>query len=178
MSNNLQDIIPVVYAQKCWPFTQEDVPTHNDVDLDYLSDVPLEIVDAQISLIIGMNRSEMVKPLKIVDGPSNAVYASLHKLGWAINGPVNSSNIVKRKIVNRITVTDRSLIENQIKTMYDHDFKDAHISTKDMSQDDLRWKNVMESTLKHTDNKNYEINLPLRDNIKLPCNRASNSQYF
>lgn len=63
-------------------------------------------------MLIGMDRQEMLKPLQIVDGPWNSAYASLHRLGWAINGSPGPSE--RKNIVNhRITTTNKEDIEEQ-----------------------------------------------------------------
>ena len=170
LDDNLQDVIPVVYAQKKWPFSSEDSPTADVAKLEHLADVPFNFIDADITLIIGMNRPEMVKPLQIVDGAWNEAYASLHRLGWALNGPVSGS---QRKVTsNKIHAKDLETLENQIKAIYDTDYRDSHLQTKEMSVEDQKWKTIMDNTMTLTPLKHYEVDLPLKENIDLKCNRT------
>ena len=166
MDGVLKDCIPVVYAQKHWPFTEEDSP--NKEDIEKISHLPFKFVDAKVSILIGMDRPQMLKPIEVVDGDTATVYATLHELGWALCGPVEKdvSNVINNKIM-----LDNS-IEDQIKSMFDNDYKDSHILQKEMSQSDRIFESIMKTSIKHQSDLHYEVNLPIKSNIELPDNRS------
>ena len=170
MVGEKHDLIPVVYAQKIWPFGPEDSPRKEDFELEHLKDLEFTFLNSEVNLIIGMNRPEMLKPLEIISGPSNSVYASRHKLGWAISGPVKRGE--KKVISNRVKVANADEIENLIKSMYDKDFSDSHLIGKEPSQEDKKWESIMVSSVKLTPDSHYEINLPLRPDAELSFNRS------
>ncbi|KAA0188130.1 hypothetical protein HAZT_HAZT006533 [Hyalella azteca] len=178
MNETLQDIVPVVFAQEIWPFSEEDSPLPEDAAVDHLEDVPYQFITAKISMIIGMNRAEMLKPLEIVDGPHKAIYASRHRLGWALNGPTDRQPATGVSQCIRVSVKEYVDLESKIEQMYDLDYKDNHISEKEMSPNDLQWLNVMETSIKKTEEHQYEISLPLKKNLELPINRQQVFKMF
>ena len=111
----------------------------------YLDDVPFNFVETKVSLLIGMDRAEMMKPLKVVDGPHNSSYATLHQLGWALNGAVKRE-VNNYRMNNRVSVSDISDLNAKIREFYEQDFKDSHISKKDLSHDDILWHNIMKNS--------------------------------
>lgn len=169
IDESLQDIVPVVYAQTEWPFTSEDSPQPDDL-LEHLNGVPFNFIDSNVSMIIGMNRPEQMKTFQIIEGQENGAYASLHKLGWALNGPVIRET-AKNLIVNRMKAATFEDIENKLNDMYREDYKDCHVGKKEMSQDELKWKKLMENSIQLKSDHHYQLNLPLKDDIKLPTNR-------
>ena len=168
MDENLKDCIPVVYAQENWPFDKDDVPQRSDV-APHLKNLPFHFVDAEVGILIGMDRVDMLKPLQVVNGPAKTAYATLHHLGWALCGPVGECNTDKY-INNRINIKDREEVDKQIKQMYLNDYNDSHVSKYEMSIDDKKWHNIMINSVTNIDDK-YEIDLPLKENIKLLDNK-------
>ena len=168
MQDNLKDTIPVVYAQQNWPFTKEDSPVPSDMK-EHLSNLPYSFINSTVGLIIGMNRPEMIKPLQIIDGPRDSVYASLHQLGWALNGPVGEKR--ERVIVNRVKVSDNTEINNMIKSMYEKDYSDTDIVSRQPSSDDEKWLSIMNESIKKVSG-NYEVKLPIKPNTHLPSNKT------
>ena len=172
ISGKLQDVVPVVFAQDNWPFKDEDSPKPEDLPLG--NESPFQLIDANISVIIGMNRPDMVKPLKIIENTANSTYFSLHKLGWAINGP--AARTTASRSVLRTSVTHD--IEKQISDMYDHDYQDSHLTSKDISENDRKWHTIMLNSITLKPDKHYEIELPIKEGTKLPCNKGQAYNIF
>ena len=83
MRNDLQDIVPVVFAQRNWPFSRNDTPKRQDFNKEHLAGIPYDFIDADVSLILGINRPNMVKPLDLVDVPArfSLCYSSSFRMG-------------------------------------------------------------------------------------------------
>ena len=166
LNDNLKDTIPVVFAQQNWPFNADDAPKPEHIE-DHLSEVPFNFIDTSIGMVIGMDRPELVKPLQIVDGPPHMAYASLHSLGWALNGPVKEKGKV---MINRIKVENPAEIDNMI-NVFAKDYIDTNEVNKQMSSDDKEWYAIMQKSL-HKDIDKYEIDLPLKESLSLPSNKG------
>lgn len=168
--NNLQlfdlegrqhDEVPVTFAQQHWAFKPEDVPGKHQLDYPHLRNVPYNFVDADVGMIIGMDRSEMLKPLKLVSGPAGTPYATLHKLGWAVCGPVRDKR-GENKINTCVTIC-KNILEKEIQEFYNSDYKDSHDTSLEYSENDKRWLEIMESSVKLTKDNHYEISLPFKN---------------
>ena len=98
-------LIPVVYTRKAesWPFSREDLVRLRDLeDLPHLKEVPIKEVDEDVGLLIGMNAPDLLKEIEVVDGDAGLPYATLHKLGWVISGPIGRSNLSQIEIVIKL----------------------------------------------------------------------------
>lgn len=176
-NDKLQDTIPVVFAQEKWPFKETDVPSADDINEDYLQSVPFRLIKGRVGLIIGMNRPGLLKPLQLVDGPKNSLYATRHKCGWALSGPTRAKTSSSIKF-NRCKTENSDDIERKINYMYNTDYIDCHLMEKETCHDDIQWKIIMDNTIKLNENKHYEIALPMRSGVELPSNRSQVYQIF
>ena len=88
--------LSTVYAKDNWPFDEEDSPTYANIagvkEFDFL---PFHFISSKIGILIGMNEPDIIKPLQVIETPGNGPYASEHKLGWAINGPIRGPPATK-----------------------------------------------------------------------------------
>ena len=94
--------IPVVYTRnnESWPFSAKDIPSYKMIDnYEHLKNLPFNFCDKPVTLLIGMNMPSILCPQEIVQRRPNEPFASLHTLGWALNGPVEGKS---RLLCNRI----------------------------------------------------------------------------
>src|SRR5215469_14104995 len=62
-----------------------DISSYNDIkDLEYLKEIPFNFINKQIGILVGVNMSEMLQPIEIVEGPSDQPFAVRYKFGWAL----------------------------------------------------------------------------------------------
>ncbi|XP_047741664.1 uncharacterized protein LOC125179586 [Hyalella azteca] len=170
IDGNKVALLPLLYSrdEQSWPFSKDDIPSSQDVlNYDYLRDVPFNFVDAEVNILIGMNNPGLLKCLKIVDGGWNQPFASLHWLGWALNGPVRraqaTSACKRTNIINSV--------ENDLEIMYSRDFAEPEDGVS-MSMEDLAWERKVSSSINTLPNGQCEISLPfIADNPIFPCNR-------
>jgi hypothetical protein len=106
--------LPVVFSKDVLPISQDDVVTRKEwANFEHLIDVPVAFINASVGLMFGANAPAAIKPLEIVSGLDNEPYASRHKLGWDLNGPL-TAGCRKRVKVNR-TQCEHNAIEKEIK---------------------------------------------------------------
>ena len=168
-----QTEIPIVYtkSESCWPFSERDIPSYSDItDFHFLADVPFDFVDADIDILVGMNVPGLVKCHATVDGDWNEPFASLHWLGWALNGPVKGKNALshcKRTLSNSLE------LEQNLEKLFDRDFTDFSEADK-VSIEDSVWLDKVTSSMKRLPRGNYQIDLPFHEDCdKFPSNREN-----
>jgi len=81
------ETVNTVFCKSKWPFSMSDSPSYNDIkDLEYLKEIPFNFINKHIGILVGVNMSEMLKPIEIVEGPSDQPFAVRYKFGWALLG--------------------------------------------------------------------------------------------
>ena len=161
--------IPIgsVYAKKNWHFDRKDSPSNDDVEgYPALKRVPINYIDSDIGILIGMNEPQLLKPLEIIETSKNGPYASRHELGWVLNGPVKKDS----SSVNcfRTKVADVKDLDSQINSLFGADFSD---STSDLSYsvDQNSWLECVKRNTKKFE-RNFEISLPFKKVPFMPNN--------
>lgn len=165
--------IPVVYTKPShkWPFSKDDLPRLKDLDcFPHLRSVPFNFVDANIDLLVGMNVPSLLKCRQIVERADDEPYASLHLLGWTVNGPINRRN---RNHVNlRMKTANLEEIEENIQSYFRQDYMDDSDEVG-LSREEIKWYEIMNSSIKRLETGHYEIDLPFREeDPKLPNNKS------
>lgn len=172
LTGNNKVLIPVAYTKsnKTWPFSREDVATEADLrEFKHLRDVPLDFIDADVDMLVGMRIPELLKPLEVVCGADDQPYAAKHVLGWCVSGPI--SRLSNKTMINKVSIKDSIDLNNNIEKLISCDFIDND-SSKCKSVDDQNWLNLVSNTLIKLPNNNLQIDLPLKDNSNFPCNKS------
>ncbi len=171
--------IPTVYTNWNWPFSRGDATTRGDIaGFPYLKDVPLEYIkNGRIGLLIGMNVPELMYPLKTIpqntDMLPHGPYATLHKLGWALQGPIfkTTDNIESTSCYITESIEIESL-NRKIKLLFSRDFMECGDPELGLSVENRMWHQWVEQSLKKLPDGHYKIGLPFRQNTpSLPSNR-------
>ena len=162
-----------VYAKEKWPFSKDDSPSCDDVrKIEEFNDIPFNFINSKIGILIGMNEPEIIKPLQIVQPNENGPFASRHKLGWAINGPINGSSSSAHCL--RTKTREVADLESKFDKVFNADFcedKDKARPPKILSPDEERWLQfVEENCVKKEDISKFEISLPIKNEKSLPNN--------
>lgn len=166
--------LKTVYAKKNWPFDINDSPSFDDVkNIESFQSIPLQFINSKIGLLVGMNEPDIMKPLQIIQTKTNGPYASRHKLGWAINGPLKTSPTSNHCF--RTTIEDMEDIETKFEKVFSSDFNESNIenvkSSEKYSPNEIKWiEFISKNCKKSKDSKKYEISLPLKNKGDLPNN--------
>ena len=171
LDENEKILLPPTYTCNELPIGAGDIPREEDIEKwPTLRDLPFNFVCAEVGLILGINSPEAIKCLEIVSTVENGPFASHHKLGWALNGPLAREHR-HEVFMHRTQVENPRTIETMLEQMYSHDFPDSHQDGIGLSIEDKIWKERVESSVKF-ENGHYEIKLPFRNKeLSLPDNR-------
>ena len=163
-----------VYAKEKWPFDKNDSPSPEDIkNIKAFDSIPLQFINRKIGLLVGMNEPEIIKPIEVIQAENSKLYASHHKIGWAINRPlksVESQNHCCRTRVNRIED-----IEAKFDKVFSADFEETNQGDDiagQYSPDEKKWiKFVDDNCKKSLETNKLEISLPFKQKIDMPKNR-------
>lgn len=165
--------LPEVLTQKQMPATTDNIAIAADLERwRYLSKVPIHSINADVDLLIGTNAPKLLEPWEIVNSCGDGPYAIRTVLGWVINGPLggngSSSNAkLPSVVVNRISVTT---LEHILNSQYNHDFNEKTSVDTEMSREDIRFMEIMESSATVRDER-YCLKLPFKKpDVQLPNN--------
>lgn len=140
-------LLPEVLTQKKMPVTTDNIATAADVKRwPHLSKV--YIPSLKLQMLIGTNAPKLLEPWEIVNSCGGGPYGIRTVLGWVINGPLNGNgNSVNMElpsvVVNRISVSNLELMLNN---QYNHDFNEKTSENKEMSREDCRFMEIMDSS--------------------------------
>lgn len=111
-------------------------------------------------MLIGTNAPKLLEPWEVINSQGNGPYAVRTVLGWVVNGPLDGNGELDSGIisVNRIAV---SKLEELLMNQYNHDFCEKQIDKQEMSREDQKFLNIMETSAKLQDGK-YIMNLPFK----------------
>ncbi|XP_033762629.1 uncharacterized protein LOC117344089 [Pecten maximus] len=133
----------------------------------HLCDVPVERIDSDVGLLIGINVPKAMEPWDIVSSSENGPFAVKKTLlGWVVNGPLGlsptdeaSNRFVK---ANHIDVQSVPSLEEQMRNQFDHDFNEGTIDdVPQPSREDRQFIDIMTESAS-IQNGHYVINLPFK----------------
>ena len=187
--------LPCVYSREVIPAKRNKIPTRSSAlkwpHFEPIVDKLMELdKDMPISLLIGANCIEGIKPNKIITGSHNEPYALHTALGWGIIGNVNKECIdnedliVNRIICEQVTVgnevttnqfsvkeSTKEILPNQILKVLQQDFMaGVHDEETGLSVEDQRFLDIMKNNLQFK-NGQYVIPLPIKnESLVIPNN--------
>ena len=127
--------------------------------LDKIVDVVSEPVNSSVSILIGSNCPRLIEPLRVIPSENNGPYAFETRLGWCVVGPITKAS--SSLLCHRISVKDNG-VEDMLKSLYEIDkVPSIPIKGDEISQDDLKFLNIMNEKIRKTDG-HYEVPLPFR----------------
>ena len=174
MDGQVKCLIHKLYGKAQWPFDVEDAPRPSDLEnCAHLKDIPIQFsaTSLKIGILIGMDHPELLYPMDAVRGPADQPFATMHKLGWALNGLVANRSSAKGIQVHHIYVEHQEDLRKRIDDLYAQDFVDNHFGEKAPSIDDKAWEDKISSSYSINEQGQTQMQLPFRKDIKdLPNN--------
>lgn len=165
--------LSAVYAKEKWPFCKDDSPSYEDIknEKDF-EEIPFDFINSKIGILIGMNEPDIIKPLQVVQPRNDGPYASRHKLGWALNGPICGSATTIQCL--RTKTQEVLELEDKFDRVFNVDFREekrAVDPSNCFTPDEQQWLNyVSNNCTKLPMSKKYEISLPMKTEVLMPNN--------
>ncbi|XP_061159982.1 uncharacterized protein LOC133170834 [Syngnathus typhle] len=171
--------LPDVYTQKEIPVSKGHIPKQKDVKKwPHLKDVFLPTIDADIDLLIGTNVPKLMEPWRVINSNGNGPFATKTLLGWVVSGLLHDEHTSLSKqgktyvYTNRISV---EIVRDLLVQQLNHDFPESTYEKEEMSQEDLRFLNIMNTSVKVQDG-HYQLPLPFKGHPRMPNNRMMAAQ--
>ena len=143
--------------------------------------------NVEISILIGNNCPNAIRPREIVAGENDEPYAQRTILGWGVTGRVCKSRDKEgqeKGVCNRVAASEinsrfafstkaKEIIDpGRILRVLETDFVDTNTKSKPNSVEDERFLRILENGVKKRQDGHYEMPLPLKsDNVSFPNNR-------
>ena len=154
--------LPVVFSLDEIPASRDEVCHMDDLtDWPYLQDVVPDSIDAEVGLLIGVNVPEAFEPIDFIPSCDGGPFAVKTRLGWVVNGPVQSRRLTEVK-----ATANRIRLEMQL-----NQDEGLAADERGWSVEDHRWMEEVEAGCIMKDG-HYEIPIPLKKKgTMLPDNR-------
>ncbi|KAL2098438.1 hypothetical protein ACEWY4_007645 [Coilia grayii] len=173
--------LPEVYTQTKLPVSKHHIPKQETIHKwQYLHEVKIPQLDADIELLIGTNAAKVMEPWKIINSRGTGPYAVTTSLGWVINGLMQETTWETKgshacTVVNHISV---ATLNDLLMKQYHHDFPELKAEEKtEMSVADKQFMSIMESS-KELRNGHYYLPLPFKCNdVTMPNNYQQAHQH-
>jgi hypothetical protein len=131
------------------------------------------LLDIDVGLLIGYNCPAAMAPLESIVAESNEPYAIRTPLGWTLVGNVGKLNLqtaTEEHISYRMLHESELIIEQE---PYQHSKQGKMLEENSldiMSQDDLKFLDIMQRGIDQDENQFITMPLPLKNNPNLPNN--------
>ena len=103
--------LPKVYALPNLPTLESCIASASDaIKWPLLKDLRLPRVDKSgVSILIGQDVPEALWPLELPKGEEGQPYATRTRLGWSLNGPLDSEHLIEESALSSLARGDESL---------------------------------------------------------------------
>ncbi|KAG1710463.1 hypothetical protein GQR58_002618 [Nymphon striatum] len=104
--------VPHVYTKENLNINPSNIPLTKYVKCwSHLQSIDLPTINSEIDLVIGQDNPSALIPLNVIRAGEYEPYATLTRLGWVINGPLNTNQDVSEdlyfKSANYLNLDDR-----------------------------------------------------------------------
>lgn len=192
--------LPVAYSRDFIPANRAHIPTPKTArawsHLEHIAEriAPEQVCD--IGLLIGYNCPQALLPREVVSGEDGQPFAQRTDLGWSIVGYSKSCSVENdsigvsnRIIVKEVTPSLKHGLANEVKyvchsqvkelvtppdvlRILESDFSERSVEDHHISQDDMRFLQIMEDGIRLKKDGHYEMPLPFKeDKPELPDNK-------
>ncbi|KAK5925579.1 hypothetical protein CgunFtcFv8_018091 [Champsocephalus gunnari] len=137
----------------------------------HLADIAQEmppLIDCGVGLLIGYDCSRALAPRKIITGGDYEPYAIKTDLGWSIVGSasqrVNSQDVTG--LCHRVSVREvPPVTPSAVIKVLESDFADTKPGDKSISQDDIRFLQILKEGIQQNKQGHLEMPLPFKHDL-------------
>lgn len=123
--------------------------------------------DCEGGLLIGYDCASALAPLEVITGSEDEPFAQKTMLDWSIIGSANPhlDRQGSQSFVHRVAVKVMLMpaVTDVLKAL-EMDFSERNYEDKYMSQDDVRFVQLLSETIMKRKDGHYEMPLPFKDN--------------
>jgi len=163
------------YTRDHIPSDRRHIPTRNTAEawphLQHLAREMLALQDFEVGLLIGYNCPQALAPKETVVGGESEPYAIRTDLGWSIVGSVDSQAPGTSRCFRVATREIPLMSPKEILTVLESDFSEDHGGK--VSQEDLRFLEIMESGVTRTEGGHVMMPLPFKKSEPIVPNNRS-----
>jgi len=167
--------LPPTYTQHSIPLDREHIPTCDTaMSWNHLKAIAMEmppLIDCEVGLLIGYNCSTALAPRQVIVGEIGEPYAIKTDLGWSVVGtssdPTDMTGFCHRVCTREVP----AVTPNDVLKILESDFHDTNHSDVNMSQDDIRFLQILEDGVTQNTKGHIEMPLPFKVRPQLPNNR-------
>jgi hypothetical protein len=176
--------LPPVYSRDAIPCLRDCIPTpemtHSWPHLHSIANKLMPKTSCDVGLLIGYNCPQALMPREIIAPTNYGPFAQRTTLGWGIVGLVSGdaedaygqhicSSVTGSRIVLRTTAKE-IVLSHEVPQVFGQD--DKYLFGKCLSQEDIRFLEIMQQGVCKTEDGKYQMPLPFGDpNLKLPNNK-------
>ncbi|XP_013873851.1 uncharacterized protein LOC106524553, partial [Austrofundulus limnaeus] len=161
--------IKQAYSRDFIPVDKSHIPTRETAlqwpHLKGLANQLQPLQDCEVGLLIGYDCPSALAPLEIVTGQLNEPFAQRTILGWSIIGSANphldregNQSYVHRVNVKQIPTPSAA----DVLKVLESDFNERNYEDKYVSQDDVRFLQLLSDTIKQRKDGHYQMPLPFK----------------
>ena len=166
--------LPKVYALPNLPTLESCIASASDaIKWPHLKDLRLPRVDKSgVSILIGQDVPEALWPLELRKGEEGQPYATRTRLGWSLNGPLDSEHLIEESALSNLARADESL-DAQVEQFWKIETSEALAnSLPEFSVDDKRAVDIWERSVEVVEG-HYQLDIPFKSKLpNLPDNRS------
>ncbi|XP_055366070.1 uncharacterized protein LOC129604298 [Betta splendens] len=168
------------YTRNFIPVDKSHIPTTKTAlqwpYLKHLANQLPPLQDCEVGLLIGYNCPSALAPLEVITGNENEPFAQRTVLGWSIIGLTNPHLDRKghQSLVHRISVKEVPLPSaTDVLKVLESDFSERSYEDKYVSQDDVRFVQLLSNSILQREDGHYEMPLPFKGSSppSLPNNK-------
>ncbi|XP_077978095.1 uncharacterized protein LOC144433628 [Glandiceps talaboti] len=172
--------IQQAYTRDYIPANRSHIPTSTIANKwPHLQRIAHEIAPLQgceVGMLIGYNCPQALAPRETIVGKNDEPFAIKTDLGWSIIGYNDPrSHSYATSICNRITVKETPCISpKHVISALEADFSEKGHGEKVISQEDLQFLNILETSIHQTESGHYSMPLPFKSGKPtLPKNKRT-----
>nr|XP_043906906.1 uncharacterized protein LOC122785246 [Solea senegalensis] len=159
--------IKQAYTRDFIPVDKSHIPTKSTAlqwsHLKHLSSKLPPLQDCEVGLLIGYDYPSALAPLDVITGSVNEPFAQRTMLGWSIIGSSNPhlDRQGSQSFVHRVAVKEMPQTTDVLKVL-ESDFNERSYEDKYVSQDDVRFIQLLSDNIRQKEDGHYEMPLPFK----------------
>lgn len=170
--------LPPTYTRDFIPLERSHIPTPETAERwNHLKGIAPEIpelMDCEVGLLIGYDCSRALAPRRVITGRDDEPYAIKTDLGWSVVGSAlrSAHSTEVTGLCHRIAVRELPpLTPASVIRALEFDFRDSAQCDKNISQEDIQFMQMLNSTVHQNAEGHLEMPLPFKSRPQLPENK-------